>query len=379
MQFHQRRNQPTPSESSSCLTSHSAPASKFVLKLYSILKVTGTGGEADAPICWNSEGDAFFIKNVREFSKVMARHFKARSFSSFVRQLNMYSFHKIRRKVRAHVFRHPFFKRERPEDLRFVKRKMVNSSISKEVSKNAITDRQHVHVLQKRVLHLQNRFGEMFRQNRQMAEATMFLIAELKEDNIKSQATMQSLFKVLMRLIGQPKSPLSNQIDELYRKLRIELFLSLYDAPTTHQNSHCTYKFSNMVNLNQIVSILTSILEFSRNVIINDNERLHENSLYANEVQVKPELLEQSIKTTNDPRTSNWIGNDSDSTVDLPLDTVASLTVNSRAETIDPRQCIVYMTMPSLQKTPFDERFDDLVDGMDDLQRRCLNESTYNA
>ena len=45
---------------------------------------------------WNAEGDAFIIKNVgRLTTEVFPQHFKHNNFLSFVRQLNMYGFHKI--------------------------------------------------------------------------------------------------------------------------------------------------------------------------------------------------------------------------------------------------------------------------------------------
>jgi hypothetical protein len=45
-------------------------------------------------ISWSSGGESFVMNPSTEFSKVLAQYFKHTNISSFVRQLNMYGFHK---------------------------------------------------------------------------------------------------------------------------------------------------------------------------------------------------------------------------------------------------------------------------------------------
>ncbi|KAH9987478.1 hypothetical protein BJV74DRAFT_499838 [Russula compacta] len=64
----------------------------FVQKLYELVNAPST----DELIRWSDTGDSFFVFEHERFANdVLPRFFKHRNFSSFVRQLNMYGFHKI--------------------------------------------------------------------------------------------------------------------------------------------------------------------------------------------------------------------------------------------------------------------------------------------
>ncbi|KAK8802129.1 hypothetical protein WA158_006523 [Blastocystis sp. Blastoise] len=73
---------------------------------------------------WNDAGDAILIEKVEEFSQtVLPKYFKHGNFASFVRQLNMYGFHKTRQDPNWREFQHPMFKRGRVDLLAHIKRK----------------------------------------------------------------------------------------------------------------------------------------------------------------------------------------------------------------------------------------------------------------
>ncbi|PFH50943.1 hypothetical protein AMATHDRAFT_143681 [Amanita thiersii Skay4041] len=86
-------------------------------------------------ISWTELGTSFVVSNVGEFSRsILGAHFKHNNFSSFVRQLNMYGFHKINRTPRAQrtstdaqtwEFSHHKFLRGRPDLLDEIKRKAL--------------------------------------------------------------------------------------------------------------------------------------------------------------------------------------------------------------------------------------------------------------
>ncbi|KAL4902856.1 hypothetical protein BDW74DRAFT_58661 [Aspergillus multicolor] len=63
----------------------------FIHKLYNMLE----DQTIQHLISWSSTNDSFVMSPTSEFSKVLAQYFKHTNISSFVRQLNMYGFHKV--------------------------------------------------------------------------------------------------------------------------------------------------------------------------------------------------------------------------------------------------------------------------------------------
>ncbi|KAJ1969563.1 Heat shock transcription factor [Dispira parvispora] len=102
----------------------------FLIKLYKMVD----DPETNALICWSEKGDSFYVNKQEEFSKAVLPHFfKHNNFASFVRQLNMYGFHKIPHVQQGVLkpdptadkleFKHNNFQRDRADLLCFVLRK----------------------------------------------------------------------------------------------------------------------------------------------------------------------------------------------------------------------------------------------------------------
>lgn len=104
----------------------------FVTKLYQMI----SDPKSTQFINWTELGTSFVVSNVAEFSRtILGSHFKHNNFSSFVRQLNMYGFHKINRTPRSQrsssdiqtwEFSHHKFLRGRPDLLEEIKRKTMD-------------------------------------------------------------------------------------------------------------------------------------------------------------------------------------------------------------------------------------------------------------
>ncbi|KAI8991716.1 HSF-type DNA-binding-domain-containing protein [Mycotypha africana] len=109
--------------------------STFISKLFSMVG----DGRNQHLISWNPSGSSFLVCNATRFAQeVLPEHFKHSNFSSFVRQLNMYGFHKINKSPRGQrgnneneiwEFSHPKFQRGRLDLLEDIKRKAMDSEL----------------------------------------------------------------------------------------------------------------------------------------------------------------------------------------------------------------------------------------------------------
>ncbi|KAL3238524.1 kinase-regulated stress-responsive transcription factor SKN7 [Nakaseomyces bracarensis] len=107
------------------------PASNdFVRKLFSILE----SNQYPTIVRWSESGDSFMVLDTGKFTtQILPNHFKHSNFASFVRQLNKYDFHKIKRSneekqktvfgEQSWEFENPNFRIHYEEGLDLIKRK----------------------------------------------------------------------------------------------------------------------------------------------------------------------------------------------------------------------------------------------------------------
>ncbi|OAD65419.1 heat shock factor-type transcription factor, partial [Phycomyces blakesleeanus NRRL 1555(-)] len=111
----------------------------FLNKLYNMVEDPGS----DDLIRWATDGTSFIVARHVDFAKrVLPRFFKHSNFSSFVRQLNMYGFHKVPHLQQGVLqaddeseqweFSNPHFQRNQPDLLLLVTRKKGRDSDEKE-------------------------------------------------------------------------------------------------------------------------------------------------------------------------------------------------------------------------------------------------------
>jgi hypothetical protein len=94
--------------------------SRFLLQLYKILEE-----EAYKNIIhWGDNGKYFIIENIHDFTeKILPKYYNHNNYSSFVRQLNMYDFHKKKTNTNGHSFQQDKFIKGKKDLIKTIKRK----------------------------------------------------------------------------------------------------------------------------------------------------------------------------------------------------------------------------------------------------------------
>ncbi|KAI9259498.1 HSF-type DNA-binding-domain-containing protein [Phascolomyces articulosus] len=170
----------------------------FVHKLYNMV----VDKQYQHLIAWNFTGTSFVVCNIMEFSRdVLPKHFKHNNFSSFVRQLNMYGFHKVNKSPRGHrtmaenqiwEFSHCKFMKSRPDLLDEIKRKAIEPD----------TVRRDNSDLHTRVQMMQSSQASMMQQIAQLQENFSEVLRELAETRRKHSLQHQVL-KTIMDYMTQ--------------------------------------------------------------------------------------------------------------------------------------------------------------------------------
>ncbi|XP_076281437.1 uncharacterized protein LOC143209542 isoform X2 [Lasioglossum baleicum] len=184
----------------------------FLAKLWKLVE----DPETDDLICWSPNGRSFFIRNQAQFARELLPHYyKHNNMASFVRQLNMYGFHK---KVSVELgglkcdrdemeFAHQFFCKGHPYLVEHIKRKIASSKgqdpaltpIKPELMNKMLTE---VRSMRGRQEHLDSRLGAMKREN----EALWRELAMLRQKHLKQQQIVNKLIHFLVTLVQPSRS-----------------------------------------------------------------------------------------------------------------------------------------------------------------------------
>ncbi|OMJ76473.1 hypothetical protein SteCoe_24139 [Stentor coeruleus] len=141
---------------------HSSKPNKFLLRLFNILSEP----KYSHIISWTDSGTSFAIKKIPEFTiSILPLYFKHKNFSSFVRQLNMYNFHKERDTGEIQVYVHPCFIKGEKDKLANVHRKTsdlyVESKPASTLEKKYNTIRSKQKILSEKICMLEQNYQEV--------------------------------------------------------------------------------------------------------------------------------------------------------------------------------------------------------------------------
>ncbi|KAM0276404.1 hypothetical protein ACHAQH_006806 [Verticillium albo-atrum] len=177
-------------------------SSDFVRKLYKMLE-----DPAYANIVrWGNEGDTFVILETDKFTNdILPKHFKHSNFSSFVRQLNKYDFHKLRRNdennespygKQAWEFKHAAFRADRKDNLDNIRRK-APAQRKAQPTEDSFTTNQSINLLQETLFAQQQQVQALQEQFVELSRANKTLVHEVhslqKTIDVQRQSTHELL------------------------------------------------------------------------------------------------------------------------------------------------------------------------------------------
>ncbi|XP_026320376.1 heat shock factor protein isoform X5 [Hyposmocoma kahamanoa] len=189
----------------------------FLGKLWKLVN----DSETNHLISWSPGGKTFVIKNQADFAReLLPLYYKHNNMASFIRQLNMYGFHKItsvengglRYEKDEIEFSHPCFMRGHAYLLEHIKRKIANPKsivasnesgekivLKPELMNKVLSDVKQMKGKQES---LDAKFSAMKQEN----EALWREVAILRQKHIKQQQIVNNLIQFLMSLV-QPTRP----------------------------------------------------------------------------------------------------------------------------------------------------------------------------
>lgn len=165
-------------------------------------------------ISWTVSGEAFTINDIQNFSEnILPKHYKHKNFSSFVRCLNMYSFHKVKEDVFEYF--HPYFKKGQPGLLTKIQRKNCESVSQKKITRSLSERIEKAHnrqcEIEEGLRTLQEQYHVMISHNKD-------LLTELSESRIRTNSALSVLNTYLNKknsVIQEPESPSSESFGEI--------------------------------------------------------------------------------------------------------------------------------------------------------------------
>ena len=170
-------------------------------------------------IKWDKEGLSFIIKDMQLFLEIMTKYFKTKNYSSFVRQLNMYDFHKVRDKTGVIAFSHPHFTRDSPNTPDSIHRKNADPGAEKAPEQKAYKSLSlQLQRLRKTYSELEDSFSNISKQNKRLIENNKELVYQMyhfkRNAEIKSRKLLFCFFVLMSRFHPETLALFQNAINQ---------------------------------------------------------------------------------------------------------------------------------------------------------------------
>lgn len=200
---------------------------------------------------------------------MLPKYFKGRTLGSFVRQLNMYNFHKVKGQKHRHVFRHPFFKRGDEESLKNIRRKHVGKEMRQRSTQSTEKEMHPWNQLMSDKLgKLREVLDIMGKQNQDLVCINNRMVNELQHLKQAWQSKSKDLISLTSNVINNPGSKLVGGLKAFMSQLGLDScsrpLLTSQDV-LEFFNSAQGDQFKNEMNIFVVTEQLTSLYKQRNN------------------------------------------------------------------------------------------------------------------
>ena len=243
-------------------SSNKPSSNEFVRKLFHILE----NNAYPEIVRWTDDGDSFVVIDTGKFtSQILPNHFKHSNFASFVRQLNKYDFHKVKRKQDekskygdlSWEFKHPLFKKQYPSGLDNIRRKVSvskkdsNTNSNSSNNTNNSSDPNSSNHVKTNNMNISNDFVILTEKQRE--KLLQNTVSKDSFHNLRSKVTR---LENELKMSKEETNNLKNEIDRMttrYTTLLESLiaFKTVHENLTSNFNTLCSILVNRGVNIPQ--------------------------------------------------------------------------------------------------------------------------------
>lgn len=184
------------------------------------MKLNNQTKEYNDIVHWSEGKDSFIIEDMIRFAMVLPEFFTTSNISSFIRQLNLYGFKKLKTKKEITEFQHPLFKRGNFSDILKIK-KVVKKSTGKCLKSELKELKKNYSSLQEDFDALKKSMQEMANKNKDLSNFNEGIFERLNQEREDYKNDLKHLLLLLFSTIKQNKDAFIKMIKTLFFNTKI--------------------------------------------------------------------------------------------------------------------------------------------------------------
>ena len=261
----------------------------FLLTTYKMLE----DEQNQKAIHWSESGKSFIIVDMELFKSILPKYFKTKNYSSFVRQLNLYDFHKVRNNKGFTEFAHDQFHRHMLQNLPFITRKVNHDT---DGLKNRYRPQKNnnfeYYRMQETIRKLENSLSQAKNDRDAAIKENVDLQKKYEQERNQNEDRTQKLLFIVWLATENPEFELFKQIRTLFMRFG----LKREQLPLNQMSASTIPSFLNEIKISTLENSSLFIQKLLRLVIDFHNSRTKN---AANKID--PFMVEKSFENGQNP------------------------------------------------------------------------------